>query len=143
MAYMSIDKVPYLISFPQFGKPAEGYIAVGEFSKHVPFEVKRTFWTYYTPESITRGRHAHHDTEMILIAAAGRIEVDLECIDNSKYKFELTSPLLGLYIPPLTWHVMQYSHNAVQIVLASTEYNEGDYIRDYEKFKTLQKEHIL
>ena len=29
---------------------------------------------------------------------------------------------------------MKYSHNAVQICIASMEYDEKDYIRDYESF---------
>lgn len=131
---MPIDNKPYLITFPQFGNPVEGYIAVSEFTTQIPFEVRRSFWTYYTPESITRGRHAHHKTEMVLIAAAGKIIVDLESPNKEQSNFILDSPQVGLYIPPLTWHVMKYSHNAIQIVLASTEYNEEDYIRDYDNF---------
>jgi len=126
---------PTLIQFPKFGNPTEGYIAVGQFDDILPFEVKRSFWTYYTPESITRGRHAHFNTEMVLIAAAGKIVVDLEEIDGSSSKFTLESPTTGLYIPKMTWHVMQYSHNAVQIVFASSLYVENDYIRDYEEFQ--------
>ncbi|HMG16019.1 MAG TPA: FdtA/QdtA family cupin domain-containing protein [Saprospiraceae bacterium] len=131
---MSRDQQPYLITFPQFGNPVEGYIAVSEYAIHIPFEVKRTFWTYYTPESITRGRHAHYKTEMVLIAAAGKIIIDLESSNKEKSNFILDSPQVGLYMPPLYWHSMKYSHNAIQIVLASTEYNEEDYIRDYEAF---------
>ncbi len=134
---MPIDKKPYIIKFPQFGNPVEGYISVSEFESQIPFEVKRAFWTYYTPESITRGRHAHFSTEMVLIAAAGKIIVDLESTNNIKSSFILESPQVGLYIPPLTWHVMKYSHNAIQIVLASTSYQEEDYIRDYKNFKLL------
>ena len=134
---MPIDNKPYIITFPQFGSPVEGYIAVSEFESQIPFEVKRVFWTYYTPESITRGRHAHFITEMVLIAAAGKIIVDLESTQNIKSSFTLDSPQVGLYIPPLTWHVMKYSHNAIQIVLASSPYPEMDYIRDYDMFKLL------
>jgi hypothetical protein len=30
--------------------------------------------------------------------------------------------------------MMQYSHNAVQMCIASEEYDEKDYIRDYQQF---------
>jgi len=30
---------------------------------------------------------------------------------------------------------MQYSHTAVQVVMASEPYAEADYIRDYEQFR--------
>jgi hypothetical protein len=129
---------PYLIKFPTFGNPSEGYIAVNQFADGLPFDVKRTFWTYYTPESITRGRHAHFKTQMVLIAAAGKIIVDLEEQDGTMSKFVLESPTSGLYIPPMTWHVMQYSHNAIQIVFASSNYAEIDYIREYDVFQSLK-----
>ena len=54
---------PHLIQFPKLGEPGIGYISVTEAGQRVPFEVRRIFWTYYTPESIVRGRHAHHRTE--------------------------------------------------------------------------------
>ncbi|WP_345117122.1 FdtA/QdtA family cupin domain-containing protein [Hymenobacter algoricola] len=101
----------------------------------VPFEVKRTFWTYFTPESIVRGRHAHHATEQVLIAVAGRIIVTMELPDGAISTFVLESPHVGVYIPPNAWHTMQYSHTAVQLVFASTPYQESDYIRDYSMFK--------
>jgi hypothetical protein len=53
---------PHLIDFAKLGDPTIGYISVGQ-NDQLPFEVKRIFWTYYTPESIERGRHAHHTTE--------------------------------------------------------------------------------
>ena len=126
---------PYLIQFPKLGSPEIGYISVTERHDLLPFEVKRIFWTYYTPESIVRGRHAHHVTEQVLIAAAGRITVITELADGSIQTFRLEDPNVGLYVPPHAWHTMQYSHNAVQLVLASQPYDEQDYIREYNEFK--------
>ncbi len=128
---------PFLIEFQKVGQPAEGYIAIAELAFAVPFEVHRIFWTYYTPESIVRGRHAHHVTEQVLIAAAGRIQLNTELPDGSRHTFVLEHPHQGVYLPPRCWHTMQYSHNAVQLVLASTPYRESDYIRDYSTFKDL------
>lgn len=119
------------------GSPEIGYISVVEQNTLVPFEVKRIFWTYYTPESIVRGRHAHHQTEQVLIAVAGRITVTTELSDGTIQIFRLENPNVGLYVPPHAWHTMQYSHSAVQLVLASAVYNEDDYIRDYKDFKEI------
>ena len=130
---------PYLIDFPKLGEPGIGYISVTENAKLVPFALERIFWTYYTPESIVRGRHAHHVTEQVLIAAAGRIIVTTEHADGTIQTFRLEDPNVGLYVPPHVWHTMQYSHSAVQLVLASVPYNEADYIRDYEEFKRVWK----
>ena len=126
---------PYRINFPKLGTHDIGYISVMEQQQVVPFEIKRIFWTYYTPESVVRGRHAHHVTEQVLIAVAGRITVMTELGDGTIQTFRLEDPNVGLYVPPHTWHTMQYSHTAVQLVLASQPYAESDYIRNYEDFR--------
>jgi len=133
-----MNNKPYLINFPKLGEPAIGFISVNEGAKLVPFEVKRVFWTYYTPDSIVRGRHAHHNTEMVLVAAAGRIIVTTEMPGGSIETFILEKPEQGVFIPKYCWHTMQYSHSAVQLVLASSLFEEKDYIRDYSEFKNLK-----
>jgi dTDP-4-dehydrorhamnose 3,5-epimerase-like enzyme len=130
---------PEYISFPKIGDSQHGYISVAETGTGLPFELKRVFYTYFTPEEIVRGRHAHHHTEMVLVAVAGRIIVNTETLDGETRVFTLDKPNAGVYLPRYCWHTMQYSHNAVQLVLASTLYDEGDYIRDYEQFKQLRK----
>lgn len=130
---------PYLIEFPKIGDSTIGFISVTEQLRHIPFEVKRTFWTYYTPESIVRGRHAHHLTEQVLVAAAGRITVTTEMSDGTIDVYRLEDPDMGLYVPPNAWHTMQYSHSAVQLVFASQPYDEKDYIREYEQFRRIWK----
>lgn len=74
-------------------------------------------------------------TEQVLIAVAGRILVNTELPDGTLETFVLEKPNIGIYIPPNSWHTMQYSHTAVQMVLASTFYDENDYIRDQNQFK--------
>ena len=133
---------PYLIEFSQLGAPDIGYISVAESQAPVPFVVQRVFWTYDTPDSIVRGRHAHFRTEQVLIAVAGRIIVTVEQGQPGNPRaFRLDSPHQGLYIPTRTWHTMQYSPGAVQLVLASQPYDEEDYIRDYEQFRGLGAGH--
>ena len=129
-----MDK-PYLINFKSIGGPDLGYISVAENNKEVPFEVKRVFWSYYTPQMITRGRHAHHELEQVLVAVTGKIIVTNESPEGETTVHILDSPDIGLYIPPSCWHVMQFSHSAVMMSLASMEYKESDYIRDYNEFK--------
>ncbi len=126
---------PYIIEFSKIGNSAVGYISVAEVLKNIPFEVKRIFWTYFTPEELTRGHHAHYVTEQILIAVAGKIVVHIEMPLGEKLSYILDKPYIGIYIPPYCWHYMEYSHNAVQLVLANTLYDEKDYIRDYNKYK--------
>jgi dTDP-4-dehydrorhamnose 3,5-epimerase-like enzyme len=129
---------PYLIEFPQIGQPSQGYLSIGQ-SDNLPFVIKRLFWTYFTPHDVVRGRHAHHHTQMIIIAVHGRIELRTETLDGEEQLFRLDSPNLGVFIPKYTWHTMQYSHDAVQLVLTDTDYDEADYIRDYATFQGLSQ----
>lgn len=126
-------KGAHLIDFVRIGSLDEGFISIGE-NKNLPFEVKRVFWTYNTPSHIVRGKHANYKTEQILIAVSGVIEVVLTDVFKNETVFTLDSPKQGIYIPPGTWHTMQYSSNSVQIVMASTEYNSSDYIRDFNEY---------
>lgn len=126
---------PYLFDFPRLGNSGIGYISVEEQQRCVPFEIKRVFWTYFTPESIVRGRHAHYQTQQVLVAVAGRIIVTTETAGQIS-TFVLESPEKGLYLPPQSWHTMQYSHSSVQLAFASHAYDEADYIRDYNAFKS-------
>ncbi len=127
-------QLPHIIEFPQIGRTEIGFIGVGEENVAIPFDIQRVFWTYYTPESIIRGRHAHLRTEMVLIAVSGRIVVNTEMIPGEIETFVLDRPTMGVYMPPMCWHTMQYSHTAVQVVIASTKYDESDYIRSYADF---------
>lgn len=123
-----------ILEFQIAGNPAEGYLSVMEWSKQVPFAIARTFVTYDTPESVTRGRHAHHNTEMILLAIQGTISLETEDRYGNREHFELSAPSSGVYLPKLCWHTMRYSPGAVQLVLASTLYDRTDYIFQYEEF---------
>ena len=76
-----------------------------ENNKNIPFDIKRVFWSYHTPDNVVRGRHAHHETEMVLIAALGRIVVNTEMPDGQLNVFSLESPNQGLYLPKYCWHI--------------------------------------
>lgn len=131
---------PHIIQFNKLGKPETGYISVAE-NKNLPFEIMRIFWTYFGQPNVIRGRHAHHKTEQILIAASGQIEVTTEDLSGNTQTFLLEKANEGLYIPPLNWHtIQQKTEMATQLVLASTEYDEADYIRNYEQFETIKYE---
>jgi dTDP-4-dehydrorhamnose 3,5-epimerase-like enzyme len=129
-----------LITFPSKGHRDEGYLHIIE-QGYLPFEMKRVFYTMDTPEEVTRGGHAHHETEMVLVAIKGTVIVKTITIDGMQESFILEHPAEGLYLPKLCWHEMSYSKDAVQLVICSTSYNEQDYIRDWQQFKSLLPEH--
>lgn len=126
----------YIIKFPKIGNTSQGYISVLE-NELLPFEVKRVYWTYFTPESIERGGHAHHELEQILVSVSGKIIVTTQMPGKKEKRFILETANEGIFLPRHCWHIMKYSHNAVQMCIANMAYAESDYIRDYEEFKLL------
>ena len=125
---------PKIIQFPKIGSSSLGYISLAE-NETLPFDVKRIYWTYFTPEDVERGGHSHIELQQILVAMAGTITVKIEMHNGIKQVFILDSPNKGLLIPKLCWREMKYTHNAVQMCIASMAFDERDYIRDYKEFK--------
>ena len=57
-----------------------------------------------------------------------------------KQTFHLNRSYYGLYVPKKNWREMDnFSTNSLALVLASTKFDENDYIRDYDEFKNLMK----
>lgn len=58
--------------------------------------------------------------------------------------YELNKLDEALYIEPHVWRTtFEHSTDAVLVVLSSLEYNEEDYIRDYDKFEQLSYKNQL
>lgn len=100
----------------------------------LPFEIKRVFYLYDIPGGESRGAHAHKECHQFLVAASGSFEV---LLDDAKTKRNvlLNRPNLGLHIPPGIWaSEINFSAGSICLVLASQEYNEEDYLRNYDKY---------
>ncbi len=125
---------PRLIKLNKIGEPSLGYISIIEENDQIPFDIKRVYWTYFTPNHIERGNHAHKTLQQLIVAVSGVIEFTLIDVKNNKQKFTLDTPDVGLYIPCGYWREIKFSHNAVLLCLASEKYDEGDYIRTFQEF---------
>lgn len=132
-------KSPELFEMSSIGESSLGFITVAEFPNFVPFEIKRVYWTYFTPQNVVRGFHAHKELHQLIFAVAGIINFSTEDINGQKNEFILSEPNKGLFIPPLVWREIEFSHNAVLMCLASQNFSEEDYIRDYIQFQKMQK----
>jgi len=135
-----MDKKIQYFDLEKIGNPSLGFITIAENSKNIPFEIKRVYWTYYTPQDVIRGGHAHKNLEQLIFAVSGVIEFNTEDKEGSKQTFILDNPSKGLYIPKLIWRDIKFSHTAVLLCLASEEYSEDDYIRDYDTFLNTQND---
>ncbi len=124
---------PKKILFNKHGSSREGYLTASTI-REIPFPIRRVFWTYFTPQSVIRGRHAHKKTTIVLIALSGKIIVTTETPKGQKKTFVLDKPNEGLIIPPLVWHTQRYSHTATQLAIASHPYDPKEYIRLYETY---------
>lgn len=131
---------PHLITLNKIGSPELGYITIAEEQKNIPFDIKRVYWTYYTPQDVSRGGHAHKNLQQIIVAVSGTITFNTEDKNGKKEIFILDSPNTGLYIPKLVWRDIKFSHSAVLLCLASELYDEDDYFRNYQDFKNYPNE---
>lgn len=114
---------------------ALGNISVIENATTVPFDVKRVYYLYDVPGGESRAGHAHKELQQLIIAASGSFDITLDD-GELKRTFTLNRPYQGLLIVPGIWReIDNFSSGSVCLVLASTCYNETDYIRDYKEFK--------
>jgi len=122
-----------LIELPRI-RNRSGNITPVENNVEIPFKVQRIFYLYDIPGGESRGAHAHRECHQFLIAASGSFEVQL---DDGKVKktVMLNQPYRGLHIPPGIWaSEVNFSSGAICLVMASHNYSESDYIRDYTIF---------
>jgi hypothetical protein len=114
----------------------EGNLTVVE-NKNFPFSIKRIFYLFDIPGGESRGAHAHKECHQLLVAASGSFEV---LLDDGKIKRQilLNRPHIGLHVPPGIWaSEFNFSAGSICLVLASHEYDEVDYIRDYNVYLNL------
>ena len=110
-----------------------GNIAVIE-NNVVPFPIKRVYYLFDVPSSARRGGHAHKEQFELLIPLSGSFDVVVKDGKNQKV-ISLNKPDKGLLIKSNIWRELEnFSSGAVCLVLSSGEYDEDDYIRDYNEF---------
>ncbi len=124
-----------IIDIPKIvDKEGRGNLSVIE-KDVLPYSVKRVYYLYDVPSDSSRGGHAHKEQLEFLIAVSGSFDVVLDDGTETK-KVTLNKPNKGLLIDTKTWRELEnFSSGSVCIVLSSGEFDEADYIREYEDFK--------
>lgn len=111
-----------------------GNLSFLEEDKHIPFKIKRTYWIYDVPGGEVRGGHSYYNNEEIIIALSGSFDVVLHDGRESK-TYSLNRSYYGLYVPSGVWrHMENFSTNSLGFIVASTNFNEADYERDFNRF---------
>lgn len=125
---------PSLIELQKIGEQEIGFISVAQAFSNVPFEIKRVYWIYQTPEAIGRGNHAHKNSLQLFVCLHGKITITLENRQGKILEFVLSNPNQGLLIPNYYWTKLKFNNEAIGLCLSSSEYEESDYMRDYDDF---------
>jgi dTDP-4-dehydrorhamnose 3,5-epimerase-like enzyme len=99
--------------------------------KVIPFEIKRIFYIHQVKNSV-RGGHRHHQTQQAVICLKGQCTIRNH--DGQKMdEYTMDSPSKCLLLEPKDWHEMlNFSEDAILMVLASTYFDPEDYI--YESY---------
>lgn len=124
-----------MIDLPSFDDGRGSLVAIEP--KDIAFNIERIYYIFNTESRTSRGFHAHKDLEQLAICVSGRCDIVLD--DGKKReKVSLTSPRKGLLIGSMIWREMHnFSDDCVLLVLASSQFDEADYIRNYDDFRRL------
>jgi hypothetical protein len=122
-----------LLEFPRM-QSAAGSITPVEGDREVPFPIERVFYLYDVPGGESRGAHAHHVLQQLIVCVMGSFDVVLDD-GAARRTVRLDRAYQGLYVPRLIWcELNNFSSGGICMVLASLPYEEADYIRDYTEF---------
>lgn len=129
---MNIDNC-HIVNLPKISDP-RGNLTFIEGDNHIPFSIKRVYYLYDVPGGAERGGHAHKGLQQLIVAMSGSFDVVLDdgC---EKKRIHLNRSYQGLYVCPMIWRELDnFSSGSVCMVLASNNYDESDYYRDYDQF---------
>lgn len=130
VARVSVIRLP---SIPDL----RGNLTFAEFPGLLPFVPRRFFLVYDVKSRKVRGEHAHRALSQFLVCVKGECSL---LVDDGVRRQEilLDGPGIGVHVGPLVWGVQyKFSPDAVLLVLASDVYDPGDYIRNYDEFRSL------
>lgn len=110
-------------------------------NKELDIDVNRVFYVTQVPKGEIRGHHAHRNNIQMLICIHGEILITLN--DSKSKKEILLKGGQSLMINKMIWATQKYTTGKdILLVLCSEEYNENDYIRQYEQFLKEANENI-
>jgi hypothetical protein len=127
---------PIQINLPKL-MDLRGNLSFIEEDTHLPFKIRRVYWIYDVPGGECRGGHAFRETEELIVALSGSFDVVLH--DGSQeFHFSLNRSYYGVLVPKMVWRLLEnFSTNSLALIIASTNFDEADYIRDFSEFKSL------
>ncbi|REG83080.1 sugar 3,4-ketoisomerase [Algoriphagus antarcticus] len=132
-----ISQAPYRFVLPG-NSDEKGSLHFWENSEIFPDGIQRCFWISDVKEGETRGNHAHWHESQVIVAVAGKIQLEIHSVQDQVFDFVLDSPEQAVFIPPLNWLVARFTPNSVLLGMSDRAFSEDDYIRDLDYFGKLQ-----
>lgn len=125
-----------LIELPMVAEP-RGNLSFVEGGPCLPFEIKRAYWIYDVPGGKRRFGRALKSTDELIVALSGSFDV----VVDRDATVHLCRGYQGLLVPAGHWReIVNFSTNAVALVLASAVFDEADYERDAKAFFSKKSE---
>jgi len=105
-----------------------------KYDSEIPFDVKRVYFIYGVKDAESRGAHAHKKLDQVFFMIKGSCTMVLDDGRNIR-EVRMKNCDKALLVNHLVWHEMKdFSEDAVFVALASAQYDEADYIRNYQQF---------
>lgn len=129
-----------LIEIPKI-EDYRGNIAVLE-NQAIPFKIKNVYYLFEVSDEYCSVGSAHKNRQQMLIPLSGSFDVKL---DNGKSckTISLNKPDIALLIKSSTWYeLLNFSSDAVCLVIASEKESKMDIIDNYDAFLEYTNHHF-
>ena len=111
-----------------------GRINFLQLGRGLDFAPKRLFWLHHIAPGQWRGRHGHRKSELVFVPLHGGCRVHLDD-GRTKETVSLDDPARALFVGTWVWHELtDFAADAAIMVIASTLYEDAEYLRDYDVF---------
>lgn len=106
----------------------------------VPIRIRRLYWINGISPKEPRGFHAHKELNQIFVVVSGKVNLKL-FQGETEESIEVNERSPYLVVPAGTWReIYAISDLATLLVLADLEYQEADYIRNWNDYLIWYKE---
>ena len=128
---------PEIIKLPKIVDP-RGNLSFFVNLNQLQFTIGRTYWIYDVPGGGIRGSHAFKNQQEFIVALSGSFDVVLNNGEEEE-RFSLNRSYYGLFIPKMYWRRLEnFSTNSLALIVSDQQYDETDYVRDFEEFKSFK-----
>lgn len=133
-------KSPYLLELNKIKNDRDSFILLP--MKNIKsFNLKRIYFLINMALNEIRGNHAHKASDQFIFVLHGEVEINTISINLDKKQFKLKEHDQILFIPRMCWKSIKSLQDSSTIaVLTNKDFNEVDYIRDFEEFKRYTKD---